>query len=80
MPPAAAAESIVLEERFLTHEGRRVRYLMGGSGPAMLLCHGFVGSAENFDDWLAALVTRRTVIAPDLPGFGKSAPLTTRWS
>lgn len=78
MPPAAAVASIVLEERFLTHEGRRVRYLMGGTGPAMLLCHGFVGSAENFDDWLPALVTRRTVIIPDLPGFGKSAPLTKR--
>ena len=80
MTPAAAAAAIVLEERFLTHEGRRVRYLIGGTGPAMLLCHGFIGSAENFDSWLPALVTRRTVIAPDLPGFGKSAPLRERHS
>ena len=80
MTPAAAAASVALEERFLTHEGRRLRYLIGGTGPAMLLCHGFIGSAENFDDWLPALVTRRTVIAPDLPGFGKSAPLRARHS
>lgn len=80
MTPAAAAASIELEERFLTHEGGRVRYLIGGTGPALLLCHGFIGSAENFDDWLPALVTRRTVIAPDLPGFGKSAPLRERHS
>ena len=78
MTPAATAGSMALEERFLTHQGGQVRYLIGGTGPAMLLCHGFIGSAENFDDWLPALVTRRTVIAPDLPGFGKSAPLQER--
>ncbi len=80
MTPAAAAASIVPEERFLTHEGGRLRYLIGGTGPAMLLCHGFIGSAENFDDWLPALVPRRTVIVPDLPGFGKSSPLQQRHS
>lgn len=80
MTPAAAAADVVLEERVLTHEGGRLRYLIGGTGPAMLLCHGFIGSAENFDSWLPALVNRRTVIAPDLPGFGKSAPLRGRHS
>ena len=64
-----------LEERFTTHHGKPLRYLIGGSGPPMLLCHGFIGSAENFDDWFDALLPRRTVVAPDLPGFGKSAPL-----
>jgi pimeloyl-ACP methyl ester carboxylesterase len=67
-----------LEERFTTHEGGTLRYLTGGSGPPMLLCHGFIGSAENFDDWLAALVQRRTVVIPDLPGFGKSSSLQGR--
>lgn len=78
MTPAAAPGSMAFEERFVTHQGGRLRYLIGGAGPAMLLCHGFIGSAENFDDWLPALVTRRTVIAPDLPGFGRSAPLRER--
>src|SRR5436853_2370857 len=67
-----------LEERFTTHEGRPLRYLVGGSGPHMLLCHGFIGSAENFDDWFPELLHRRTVVVPDLPGFGKSAPLAAR--
>ena len=75
-PPTQPA----LEERFLTHEGGSLRYLIGGTGPAILLCHGFIGSAENFDDWLPALVSRRTVIAPDLPGFGRSSPLRERHS
>ena len=42
-----------LEERFTNHEGRRLRYLVGGSGPNLLMCHGFIGSAENFADWFA---------------------------
>ena len=64
-----------LEERFTTHEGKRLRYLTGGSGPALLLCHGFVGSAENYSDWFDVLLQRRTIIAPDLPGFGRSTPM-----
>jgi pimeloyl-ACP methyl ester carboxylesterase len=67
-----------LEERFLRHEHGHVRYLIGGSGPGMLLCHGFIGSAENFVDWLPALLPRRTVVIPDLPGFGKSSALRGR--
>lgn len=75
--PEPASPS-TLDERFTTHQGGRVRYLIGGSGPAILLCHGFIGSAENFDDWFPPLLSRRTVIAPDLPGFGSSAPLRGR--
>ncbi|MHB8489048.1 MAG: alpha/beta fold hydrolase [Candidatus Dormibacteria bacterium] len=64
-----------LAERFTTHEGKRLRYLTGGEGPPLLLCHGFIGSAENFTDWFDVLLQRRTIIAPDLPGFGRSAPM-----
>lgn len=69
-----------LEERFTSHEGRTIRYVIGGSGPPMLLCHGFIGAAENFNDWFAELLPRRTVVVPDLPGFGKSPPLAGRHS
>ncbi len=65
-----------LEERFTKHEGRPLRYLTGGTGPPLVLCHGFIGSAENFSDWFDILLSRRTIIAPDLPGFGRSAPLS----
>ena len=46
-----------LEERFTKHEGRRLRYLTGGTGPPLLLCHGFIGSAENFADWFDVLLS-----------------------
>ncbi len=68
---------MILAERFL-EEPRRLRYLIGGSGPPLLLCHGFIGSAENFDTWIPELAQRRTLVIPDLPGCGESAPLPGR--
>ncbi len=67
-----------MSEHVLTHEGRRMRYLVIGDGPPLLLFHGFLGSAENFETWFDALAQRRTLVIPDLPGFGSSAPLRSR--
>jgi pimeloyl-ACP methyl ester carboxylesterase len=64
-----------LEERFVTHAGSQVRYLAGGEGPPLVLCHGFLGSAENFETWFDELARIRTLVIPDLPGCGASAPL-----
>ena len=55
--------------------GRRLRYLHGGSGPPLVLCHGFLGSAENFATWFDTLLPLRTLVVPDLPGCGDSTPL-----
>ena len=68
---------MILEERFLEAPGR-LRYLIGGSGPPLLLCHGFMGSAENFETWFDDVSRRRTLVIPDLPGCGASAPLPGR--
>lgn len=53
----------------------RLRYVTAGSGPPLVLCHGFIGSAENFESWVPRLAQRRQLVIPDLPGFGSSAPL-----
>jgi pimeloyl-ACP methyl ester carboxylesterase len=66
-----------LEERWLDRP-RRLRYLIGGDGPPLLLCHGFIGSAENFESWVSELSTRRTLVIPDLPGCGVSPALPGR--
>lgn len=40
--------------------------------PAVLLLHGFPSSAHTFRDVIPTLARTSYVIAPDLPGFGKS--------
>lgn len=55
-----------------------IRYVEAGTGPVLVLCHGFIGSAENFESWVPALSRRRHLLIPDLPGFGGSAPLPGR--
>jgi pimeloyl-ACP methyl ester carboxylesterase len=54
--------------------GRRVRYLDQGAGHPLLLCHGFIGSLENFHTWSPAFAGHRRVLVPDLPGFGETPP------
>ena len=67
-----------LTERWVDHRGGRVRYLIGGDGPPLVLCHGFLGSAENFETWFDELTRIRTLVIPDLPGCGDSEPLAER--
>ncbi|MHB8717793.1 MAG: alpha/beta fold hydrolase [Candidatus Dormibacteria bacterium] len=64
-----------LTERWADHDGGKVRYLIGGEGPHLVLCHGFLGSAENFATWFEQVSRLRTLVVPDLPGCGGSAPL-----
>ena len=54
--------------------GREVTYAEAGSGPALLLIHGMGGTRESWKDVIALLAREHTVIAPDLPGHGASAP------
>ncbi len=52
-----------------------MRHAHQGSGPPLLLIHGLGGSRNSFDPITGALASEREVIAPDLPGFGETAPL-----
>ena len=54
--------------------GTSMRYLVGGSGPPLVLVHGLGGSATNWNLLAPLLARRRRVLAPDLPGHGRSAP------
>ena len=63
-----------LEERIHERRGVRIRLFSGGDGPALLLVHGYGGSAWNFAE-LAARLPGRRLIVPDLPGHGHSSPL-----
>ncbi len=60
-----------------------IRLVHGGQGPPLILIHGLGGSSEDFFSAAPLLARERTVLIPDLPGFGDSekpdAPYTMDW-
>ena len=60
--------------QFITVDGVRLHYLEKGEGPPVVLLHGNVVTAEDFDTSgvLGLLAKRHRVIAFDRPGFGYS--------
>jgi pimeloyl-ACP methyl ester carboxylesterase len=58
--------------------GKPMRCLTAGSGRTLLLCHGFLSSAEEFGGRFRALASHRRLIIPDLPGNGGSPPMAER--
>jgi pimeloyl-ACP methyl ester carboxylesterase len=46
---------------------------VGGSGPPVVLIHGYAESSRMWKPLAKVLAPRFTVIAPDLPGFGDSS-------
>jgi len=51
----------------------KIHYTIGGSGPAVVLLHGFAETSKMWAPILPALAARFTVVAPDLPGIGDSS-------
>lgn len=49
-----------------------IEYLRGGSGPPLVLLHGFGADKDNWNRISGYLVEHFDVIAIDLPGFGNS--------
>lgn len=61
------------EHEIVLH-GHRVSYRTAGDGgPVVLLIHGIVGCAAQWDQVIPLLAERYTVVAPDLLGHGQSA-------
>ena len=79
-PPAVAADRLAarlvegfeVSARRLDVAGVSTALLEGGSGPPVVLLHGHGGFAESLAETIAELVDRYRVIAPDLPGLGRS--------
>lgn len=51
-----------------------------GTGPPVLLLHGWGVSSALFQPTIAGLKHAFTLIAPDFPGFGSTPPPPTAWS
>ena len=63
-----------MEPKTVMLHGRAVNYAEAGSGPLLLLIHGMAGTYENWQAVIEPLARHHTVVAPDLPGHGTSAP------
>jgi pimeloyl-ACP methyl ester carboxylesterase len=54
--------------------GHPVNFIEAGSGPVLMLIHGMAGTCANWEAVIEPLAIHHTVIAPDFPGHGASAP------
>lgn len=66
----------MVEEKFITVENIKVRYLIRGWGRPVIFIHGWLGTADNFVPVFLSFPDTYKCIAIELPGFGKSSPFT----
>jgi pimeloyl-ACP methyl ester carboxylesterase len=62
----------VKKESYFLYQEKKIRYFIDGTGPVVVLLHGFGATGSLWDQALQALAVHYTIIAPDLPGSGKS--------
>jgi abhydrolase domain-containing protein 6 len=66
-----------LSEKEIKIDGHTIFYFEGGKGEAVLLLHGFSADKENWIRFAKHLTGNYHVVAPDLPGFGKSSRISS---
>ena len=84
---ARLIEGLPVKHRRLDVAGVSTSLLEGGDGPPLVLVHGQGGFAEIMAPLIRMTVDRYRVIAPDLPGMGRSSvtsgtvsgPRVTEW-
>lgn len=59
-----------IKEESLILNGKRVHYLEGGKGEAVLFVHGWLNSSDGFKKIISNFPKNYHCFAPDLPGFG----------
>jgi pimeloyl-ACP methyl ester carboxylesterase len=64
--------SMALEHRFVETNGIRLHCVVDGTGPLVLLLHGFPEYWYSWRHQIAALAPRFRVVAPDLRGYNES--------
>jgi len=65
-------QQFLVEEGIVVVGGIRVHYSRAGAGPALVLLHGLVGSARNWNRNIEFLAQFRTVYALDSANMGES--------
>jgi len=62
-----------IEENAAEVNGQKIHYLKAGTGPALVLVHGYPESSLTWRKIMPELATKFTVIAPDTRGTGQSS-------
>jgi pimeloyl-ACP methyl ester carboxylesterase len=62
-----------IQDRFADVNGVRLHYLTAGTGDPVILLHGYAQNSHMWRPLIVELAKTRTVIAPDLRGFGQSS-------
>ena len=71
-PATAQPAGKTIASRTAEVDGVKLHYLTAGSGPTLILLHGYAETSRMWRPIIPALAERFTVIAPDLPGIGDS--------
>ncbi|MGH9443550.1 MAG: alpha/beta fold hydrolase [Thermoanaerobaculia bacterium] len=71
-PAALENASDGTASRSLEVNGVKLHYLTAGSGPTVLLLHGYAETSRMWRPIIPILAKKFSVIAPDLPGIGDS--------
>jgi len=70
-----------IKERKILVEGLESNFKIAGTGPAVLILHGWGGSSDSWLGIQKKLAQQGyQVICPDFPGFGKSKTPSVPWS
>jgi pimeloyl-ACP methyl ester carboxylesterase len=64
--------SVEYKEMILNYNNSSIYYRVQGSGPALVLLHGFLESSVMWESLVPLLTKKYTVISIDLPGHGRS--------
>lgn len=69
---------LLIHSKFCLVNGQRVHFLQSGSpkNPPLLLIHAFPVCAEMYRPLIKTLSPHFFILAPDLPGFGSSEPIS----
>lgn len=74
MPPSRVLFPDFTEQDVLTASGARIRTWTGGSGPPVLLLHGYPQTSAMWHRVAPELAGEHTVVLADLRGYGDSTP------
>jgi pimeloyl-ACP methyl ester carboxylesterase len=70
--PTSLPWALDIPVRYVTVDGARIRYLVAGSGPALVLLHTLRTQLDMFQKVIPELAMRFRVYALDYPGHGHS--------